>query len=386
LKGEGFAIYDLRFTIERLQNRKSKIQNSKFPSAFILSGGRPVTRIGTRFILIGAGVLLALAVPSVRLLAQGASGEMDIYGGGSPQAAGISIQSWGSGEAKESDDYVYSGNRSIRIITQGRYQGARLVLSKPADLKTAMQDPNAYLQFLLVLPDQVSGGRLGGYQGYEGGYPGMGRGGIPGMGGRGGYPGMGGRGGPGGYGDTGTRMVKPRPLSSLRVVLVTEDNKHIETTLDMDSSHRDREDWTSLAIPVAAIPGLKDTDGQVKEIQIFGDSPSVMYLGEVRIIRDETPIRVDMLEERTIAKNDTINFIASADGGTTPLKYEWKIQGIPKPEEKTEVTKNYVVMAEGRTFKHRFRRNGDYLVTLTVSDKYGLKKPATTSVNIHVTL
>lgn len=198
---------------------------------------------------------------------------------------------------------------------------------------------------------------------------------------------MGPEGGMGGYGsgNTPVKMLRPKPLANLRVVLITDDAKQIETSLPTNGAHPETDDWASVAVPVAAIPGLKNTDGAIKEIRIFGDSPSVVYLGDLRVIRDETPIHVEDLTDQTVARNDIVTFVGSADAGPVPLIYQWTF--IPTAEgAKANITPNLPVDAEGRTVKHQFRKSGDYTVALTVRDRYGLKKPVTVTCSIHVTL
>jgi hypothetical protein len=319
------------------------------------------------------------------------AGDVSIYKGETPSQVGIVLSSWGSGDARESEDFAYVGNKSIKVITHGRYQGARLVLNKPVDLKAAATDPNAYLQFVYMMGTAATGGAGGAAGDLGGPYSGgAGRlGGRGGPGGSGGPPGgAGAYGGDGGGGGATVKTVKAKPLANFRIVLVTADNRKMEFTLPVDSARLEREEWRSVAIPVASIPGIKESAGQLKEIHLFGDSYGTLYLGEVRVVRDATPIRPDDLSDQTVAKNDVVVFTASAEGGPAPLKYEWTIVGVPSkdPNERSEVNASYQVVGEGRVFKHAFRKSGDYMVTLTVSDLYGLKKAATTKANIHVTL
>lgn len=339
-----------------------------------------------RLLLAGASATAAIALPGI---ASAQTGEVPIYKGEPLNQAPLRVTSWGSGEVKDATDNVYTGSDSIKLTTHGFYQGARLDLKNPVNLKVAEGQSSAYLQFVFTLPDKNGAGKMSGYPGM-GGYPGMmgGKGGPGGPGGRGGYGGgyPGGKGG-GGYGGAAEATAKPKPLANFRLVLVTDDGKKTEMIVPLDSARTERETWQSFSVPVSAIAGLKDTSGMLKEIQIFGDNPAVVYLGEIRVLRDETPIRVDDLEDITIAKNDTQTFTASAEAGPTPLKYEWQINGVPARDgEKQEVTTAYQVVGEGRTFKHKFVKGGDYVVTLTVSDIYGLKKPVTKKMNVHVTL
>lgn len=358
------------------------------------SGRRGVVRrtnLGGAF--FGAGALVVLAAS-----ASAQKSDISIYNGQPAKESGIRLGAWGSGVAVESTENSYAGPNVIKITTHGRYQGARIMLDSPLDLKSELNDPNAYLQFTFQVAERTGGGALGG--GYGGAPYGGGKGGFgaPYGGGKGGAGGAGGAGGPGGqyggYGGYGgqrggdAKLAKPKAIGSLRIVLVTTDNKRLDASLELENARTQRDQWKGLAVPVSTLSGLKESSGQIKEIQFFGDNAGVIYLGQVRVVRDETPIHVDELPDQTIAKNDPITFVGSADAGPTPLKYEWTLQGVPSSDAsaKSEVSSTYTVTAEGRTFKHQFRKSGDFTVTLKVSDINGLKKPVTKTANIHVTL
>src|SRR2546421_6454924 len=335
-----------------------------------------------RQIRIAVCALACLAVAPVASMGQATQrgkAQVSIYNGDPAASTGMVIGAWGSGEARESEDKVYIGSKSIKITTHGRYQGGRLGFGTPLNLKSVLDDKASYIQFMFVLPSKDTLGRMGSD------YGGFGRM----MSGRG--PGGGGPGGKGGEGGAGSMMgegaqklVKPKPLSTIRMVLVTTDDKHIETALPLDSARKTETDWSSLSLPLAALPALKNTSGEIKEVQFFGNSPGILYLGEARIVHDETPIRVDDIPEMTIALNDTVTFTASAEGGLSTLKYEWDFDDADGVD----------VDAEGRVVKHKFRKSKrdaagnsvPYIVTLRVSDVHGLKKPTKTSTKVTVTL
>lgn len=337
----------------------------------------------TRFALIG-GAILAIAAIGPRLRAQASgSGEIVIYRGDPGMQTGVLLNGWGSGEARETGDHVFIGSKSIKVTTHGSYQGGRIMLDHPVDLKQVASDKSAYLQLAVLLPTSENASR-GGYG--PGGYGPMGRGGRM-MGGPGGPGGPGGRGGYGGAGQRGgdnTQFVKPKTLTGLRMVLVTDDGKTVETDLPVSSAAVAHDDWSTLAVPLIALKGLADTDAKVKEFRVFGDSSCVVYIGQIRVLHDDTPIRVDELVEKTVAVNDPVTFTASAEAGASPLKYEWDFDS----------NNGQAVDAEGKTVTHKYRKsrhdaNGNsipFVVTLTVSDPYGLKKPVTRTTQVNVTL
>jgi hypothetical protein len=337
---------------------------------------------------VATGALLVAG--SVALKAQNAS-DLRVYKGESVAQVGVRLLPWGSGDAVESEEKVFVGNKSIKVTTHGRYQGARLVLQNPLDLKSVASDPTAYLLLTIALANRDSsgsmgiGGDYGGIGGAMGRMMQQGMRGRGGPGGPGGPPGGGYPGAQGGEGSTG--MNKQKAISKVRVVLATTDNKKMEAWMPLESAVPTRDEWKQLAVPVSKINGLAASSGAIKEVQIFGDTPAILYVGEVRVMRDETPIRVDDLPERTVAVNDAVQFVGSADGGVTPLVYEWDFdnQDGVAPDK------------DGKVVTHRFRKSRrdqstmgrdslPYIVTLTVRDPYGIKKPATRTTKVLVTL
>jgi len=321
------------------------------------------------FLLGSGGIALAIGVCAGARAEK--ADEIRVYDGNPVKESGMTLLPWGSGEAKESEEHVFIGSRCVKILTQGRYTGGRLHFQTPLSLKSVLDDRTAYLQFVLMFPPKDGSGGSAGSGGA-----------MPGPSGGGGRAGGGGSMAPGGGGggagsDKSTRLVKPKALAHLRIVLVTTDDKQVEVFLPVSDAVQ-RNEWSILAVPVVALNGLKTSNGVIKEMMIFGDSYANLFLGESRIIHDETPIRVDELDERTVAVGDNVSFVASADAGITPLRYEWDF----------DATDGVNVDAEGRSVKHKFRKplKDDYTVTLTVRDPYGIKQPVTRKTKIHVTI
>jgi hypothetical protein len=305
--------------------------------------------------------------------------DIDIYRGESVSQKGITLSSWGSGEVGEVTDVNYNGSESLKIITQGFFQGACLTFKSPINFKPQLADSTSFLQFFMKLPEQKKnnspyrGGRYNPYAGNRN---------QPGNPTRN----QGNRIGENYYGDNNqsqTQLVKTQPLKTLRFVLITDDNKQCDFTMLTDDAKTVSDQWVSFAIPIQAIPGLSDSSANVKEIRIFGDSSATLYLGEIRILHDSTPIHIDQQSDLTIAVNDTVNFTASADAGPTLLKYQWNFGIRPGGPDANGMLP---ADAEGKAVTCQYKKSGDYVCTLTVSDAYGLKKPAVTKINVHVTL
>jgi hypothetical protein len=170
---------------------------------------------------------------------------------------------------------------------------------------------------------------------------------------------------------------------------VTSDGKQSSSIASVNDSVKNDQGWTALSIPLVGFGALKNTSGQVTEVLVFGDAPATMYIGDIRTVQDQTPITIDEMPQRTVAVNDIETFIAGAEAGSTPLKYEWTIAKLDmngKSDVQPGPDGKYPVDAEGRTLKYQFRRSGDYEVILTVSDAYGIKAPKVFKHKVAVTL
>lgn len=373
----------------------------------------------SRPIMTTAALSLAAA-----LLGTASSADVTIFQGQTQQSSGLKLLPWGSGSAEPSERYVFTGVNSIKVRTHGRYQGARLILDKPVPLSNALAEGNACLELSVLIADRETaggvgrgpgggmlgpggmGGRSGGMLGPGGmggssggmlGPGGMGgsSGGMLGPGGMGGSsggrPGQGGRGGssdgemgPGGMGGANSAsqslITEPKPIKNIRLVVVLSDGKTLDLLMPMEYAQSVREGWKTLSIPFSAIPALKSAEGSITEVRLFGDAVGTIYLGQIRTVVDATPIRVDYLPDRTVAVNDEVTFNGSAEAGSSQLLYQWTVL---KAGEKLSPLP---VDAEGKTFTHKFRKNGDYEVHLTVRDLYGKKQPVTTVGKVRVTL
>jgi len=205
-------------------------------------------------------------------------------------------------------------------------------------------------------------------------------GGALGPGGDSGNTGRGGMGTGTGYNTGVDLFTDPKPIKSVRMVVVLDNGKQVDCKLPLEYSRQNAEGWRTLAVPFSAIPALKGVEGRITEVRVFGDSVGTIYVGAIRAVDDQTPIRVANLPERTVAVNDKVTFTASAEAGVSQLKYEWTVL---KAGEKVDPLP---VDAEGRTFEHKFRKAGEYEVHLTVRDVYGLKQPVHTVTKVRVTM
>ena len=104
--------------------------------------------MGFRQTRIAVGALACLAIAPVASMGQATQrgkAQVSIYNGDPAASTGMVIGAWGSGEARESEDKVYIGSKSIKITTHGRYQGGRLGFGTPLNLKSVLDDKASYV-------------------------------------------------------------------------------------------------------------------------------------------------------------------------------------------------------------------------------------------------
>lgn len=323
---------------------------------------------------------------------------------------GISVRSWGSGICSETEEDSYEGNSSVRIATKNMYQGGAFVFNKNADLAMAFNKKSNLLRITFRALDSATtggssaGAGVGGPSG-AGAPTGGGRGGgggaagIPTGAGAGAQSGPtggpagaaiggGGKGGSGGGAAMGGGGGSaPQALKQIRMIITTTDGKRSEAVLPTAFASTVDRGWKQAGIPLQAIKGFDKTNKVVKDIAFSGDVSTAFYIGDIRVLSDMTPIRAD-ISPRTFSgtTNDTVTFTANGFGGSSILKYQWDFDD----------TDGIQVDAEGAVVKYRWRipstgaagstpkPKGVYVVTLTVSDLYGLKESYTTTSTVKI--
>lgn len=301
---------------------------------------------------------------------------------------GITTKSWGSGSIGETDEFIYDGTISVRVSSRNFYQGGIMEYSSPVSLAGAYADETNLLRLTIMAPGygtQMTGGAApppaaGGDRGV-GGQQQMGGGGGAGSGGDQGNQMSGGlSGGEGGAGGGGATGPEGPRVEKVRMVITTTDGLRSEVYLDLTSASRDERGWMRAGVPLRAISGFSRTNKIIQSIAISTDKVSSVYLGEIDIQSDSTPISAEPnIREANLALGDTMEFWGNGFGGATPLKYEWTIvhttmAGQTRPG----------VRVTGQVIEYTFRQPGTYVLTLKTSDIYGLKEPHVSTINISV--
>jgi hypothetical protein len=276
----------------------------------------------------------------------------------------MKVSGWGAGIVTETSEAAFEGTSSVRISTRNFFQGGRLNYDNPVNLSGMFDNKANLLMFTLNVPKGTTSG-------------GTTTPGAPGAGGSGGSSaGIADGGGRGAAGGTQTATATPAGANRIRVVIQTSDGMLSETFLDISDSDADPRGWRRIGVPLSAINGFGRTNKQITSITFSAGEAITFYVGQIKILDDTTPIYAEPTNSRELelGLNDTVTFAANGSGGATRLIYTWDF------DNKDGVQ----VDAEGRSVKHRFRVSGDFVVTLTARDAYGLKAPYSTTIKVHV--
>ncbi len=268
---------------------------------------------------------------------------------------------WGSGTIAETNELVYDGTRSIRISTRNFYQGGSMLFTVPRDLSTFAADPSNMLMLTLQAPtlnltmsaEKDSGGvkttKTNNRSSLDDST----------------NPGALKR----------VEIYFKENLGKVRCIITTADDLRSEVYFDLSSATTDTRGWKTIGIPLGAIAGFERTNKQIKSMSFSGDTYSSFYIGEIKITSDRTPIYIEPnVREMNLALGDTIELIGYGTAGSTMLKYTWDF------DDKDGIQ----VDTEGQAILRRFMKPGNYTVTVTAQDEYGLKKPASTTIKIVV--
>ncbi len=281
----------------------------------------------------------------------------------------ISLIGWGSGTIVETDEAAFEGTTSVRVSTRNFFQGGLMNFANPVNLSASFTDPNNLFMFALMVPDTST---------TMGGGPGSGPGASPGRGGEGeGGPGAGagagigaGVGGGGAAGTGNSASQAPDTVNTLRFIITTTDGLKSEAYIPVNTSQSGERGWRQVGLPLRAVTGFDRTNKIVQSVGISANATAAIYLGELRVLSDATPIYGETaLTDMNIGSGQTVNLTASGSGGATVLKYTWSVESSDGTSFKFE----------GQSIARRFRKPGTFKVFCTISDVHGLKKSYSTS-------
>jgi hypothetical protein len=220
----------------------------------------------------------------------------------------------------------------------------------------------------------TGGGKTGG-GGAALGTGGTGGGGAAGLGGGAAAGGQAGGATGGQTGGTERQVTFDTTLTTVRMIITTSDGKKSEVYVDLSGALANSRGWKSVGVPLVSIPGFDKTNKMVKSIAFSGDTIGTFYVGELKVVNDTTPLYVDpSVYELNLALGDEIVLSAYGSGGSSQLRYTWDFDAADGVD----------VDAEGQYVRRRFRKPGDYTITVTVHDQFGLKKPHSSTIKVVV--
>jgi hypothetical protein len=295
-------------------------------------------------------VLLVLAVALCAVGAYGAasnSKEVYIFRGGAIAEDGIVLGGWGSGKSVETKEKILTGSQSIKVTTQGLYSGGRIDFSQPVALFTEGIDKTRYVLFTLFFDavqvvDPAAGTSAAN--------------------------------------DVDTYTI-PK-ASKLRFVFISDKGQQIaieEPTAPLDTD----DNWVRIAVPLAKFSSAEGgKEFRLKRLLVFSDIATTMYIGEIKLVTDDTPIKVDSISDQTVAVQDDVFFVGNATAGISSLKYSWDYDASNGLQ--TESTGRVGHYTYTRAAKDSSGSDIPFKVTLTVSDVDGIKSPVTITTDVMV--
>jgi hypothetical protein len=263
----------------------------------------------------------------------------------------VTLGSWGSGRAEASkgdNGKVLVGEYSIKVTTHGTHQGGRLDFAKPIDLTAALANPNCYLRMRASFNATQEVIDLSGFG----------------------------------------QQKAAASFERMRFVFLMADGSQYELVRPLDvPPSEDPDSYVPIHIPFAALKKaakkpLTGNAAKLASLVICGDKYEQFHIGELDVLTDETEISVAELEDQIAFADNEMTFVADAEGGASTLKFTWDWDASDQIQEDDM----------GRNVKHvfpasLFRGGADLhkvVVTVTVSDVDGLKKPVRKTLTMEV--
>jgi len=374
-----------------------------------------------------AGVLSA-AVGPVALGAQ----ETPIYQGDLKTApVPVVVGAWGSGSLQEVGEVKLEGANSLKLVSQGDFQGGRIDFTTPLSIATYAGQPDAYIEIWVrpfyqraeapaptaatPMPPTAPGGvaapapaaptqfrfRFGAAPDEDSGemspapratQPGV----TPPVSG---LPGRRGTVSSGRSGTTTTRPgsaapkaapVEPAPkpeqagpaspdtaafrATGFRVQLITDRGVAVLPAYPVYPGDKKSGAWFRIGFPLRKFDG--PVGDRLQSIAIFADRADTVYIGAVKLRLETAPIMAKPAAYPAIARvGQPVTFLANASAGLSPLDIEWDFDNADGVQ----------VQAEGPRVVNVYTRPGYYEATVTVRDATGgAAEPRTQALLVQV--
>lgn len=294
-----------------------------------------------------------LPIIALALLASGAyaageeNSEVFIYKGGTLNESGITVGSWGSGTAYQSAEQRLSGNNSIKITTQSMYAGGRIDFTEPVTLYTGTPARDRYLVFSFFFPEVKKVD------------PGAGT-----------------------NNEIDSDPYTIPTVNKLRFVFTSEKGAMTSIAVPTNKINTD-DNWMRVAVPICKLKLAEgETTYKLSRIAVFTDIASTIYLGEIKIDVDNTPITARIDATSMVNVNTKAFFLAVVDDGLPAVKYEWDYDATNGIQvESTDMVGSHVYTTQDVGSEEDSK---EFTVTLTVKDIYDIKEPVTVKYVVSV--
>lgn len=292
----------------------------------------------TRALFIAACLLIMLS-------AAGIAQDQILYKGQPIDGSSIMVGSWGSGQCEDTAKSGYSGSHSLKITARSLFEGGRIDFASPVDISKHFKNPNAYVQLMTKMQLDATNVEDPLLEGF--------------------FP----------VDSYSTASGTRTPVSRVRLVLKPETGPSAECQVDVTGLKIGDDGWTAISFPLSALKGKQErADYKIKRLVISGDGSEPFYIGQIHIVTDTKPISADPGLDQFVASNDDVMFRPHADGGAAALRYAWDFDSRDGIQED----------ALGEIVYHKYQKAGDYTVTLTVSDVFGIKTSVSKTLKIEV--
>lgn len=133
--------------------------------------------------------------------------------------------------------------------------------------------------------------------------------------------------------------------------------------------------WFRVALPLSAMTPQLPEGSMLQRIIMSTDASAAFTLGRLAFVRDSEALSADIVFFPALpATGELVFFSSSAQSGLTPCTVSWTFNSLAIK----------AIDATGDRALTVFTNPGNYLVTCTIQDRYGVKAPLTITKEIKV--
>ncbi len=172
-----------------------------------------------------------------------------------------------------------------------------------------------------------------------------------------------------------SQVKGPPATRSLRIILDTDRGPVVVEDFYFDYAYEVHPGWTRVFVPIKSFILVNERKpSKLNRLRLFGDTKDAFYVGQVRLVTDEVPIRPQLLGPAAVdaVVGQEIKLECVVEAGLSVVDYVWE-WGDGDSDETDEPLAT-----------HLYVKAGEYQVKLTARDKDKLKEPGSTTVTVKV--